>query len=418
MSIAELITDVLGGDLPVAVKAYDGSRTGPADATATIVIASPRALVRLAHDRGELGVGRAYVAGDLDIQGDLFAALALQTRLSDGLPRSVAWKLARAVGPRVLRRPPNPPEEARLRGRRHVASRDAKAISHHYDVGNPFYERVLGPAMTYSCAVWESPGVGLEAAQAAKLELVCRKLALEPGMRLLDIGCGWGAMVRHAARHHGVRAVGVTISEEQAKWARARVVEEGLQDRIEIRIQDYREIPDGPFDAVSSIGMFEHVGIEQLPTYVGVCRDLVRPGGRVLNHGITNAVRSAAISPKSFMGKFVFPDGELPELGDFISANHAAGLEVRHSETLREHYALTLRAWVANLEANWDECVALAGEGRARVWRLYMAGCARNFERGSIQVHQVLAVRPGGSPPPLRPDWDGSNLSVHADAIR
>ncbi|MBI2684022.1 MAG: class I SAM-dependent methyltransferase [Actinobacteria bacterium] len=408
MAIAELIARALGGELPVAIGAYDGSRVGPAEAPATIAIRSPAAIARIIWAPGELGFGRAYVAGEIDIDGDIYTVVALGDRIADGrVSRRALWPLARAVGLPRLRPPPPPPEEARLGGRLHARRRDANAIAHHYDVGNAFYERVLGPAMTYSCAVWETSDTTLEEAQAAKHELICRKLALRPGMRLLDIGCGWGAMVRHAALHHGVHAVGVTISERQAAWARERIATEGLADRVEIRVQDYRDIPDGPFDAISSVGMFEHVGIDEMPLYLATCASLLGPGGRLLNHGITRPTAGAAISPTSFVGSFVFPDAALPEVGALVSATHEAGLEVRHVETLREHYARTLRAWVTNLEAQWDECVADSGEGRARVWRLYMAGSAVRFEEGAIQVHQVLAVRAdaGKSGFSARPDW-------------
>ena len=263
--------------------------------------------------------------------------------------------------------------------------------------------------MTYSCAVWERPGpdVTLEDAQAAKVELVCHKLGLEPGMRLLDVGCGWGGMVLHAAANHGVRAMGVTLSRRQAEWAEKAVAEAGLADRVEIRYQDYRDVRDGPFDAISSIGMIEHVGLSQLGVYFGGLRRLLRPGGRLLNPGISrppNAGRTR-FRPNGFIDLYVFPDGELHEVGNVVSTIQRSGLEVRHLESLREHYALTLRAWVRNLESSWDDAVAEVGSARARVWRLYMAASALNFEAGRTQVHQVLAVRPDGgrSGLPLRP---------------
>jgi len=269
MTIADLVTGVFGEDLPIGLEAYDGSRAGPADPPATLVVKSPDAVRRLLTAPGDLGFGRAYVAGDLDIEGDLFAALELRSHFLGFHFDREQWKnairLATAGG--VLHRPPIPKEEAHLRGRRHSQARDAAAIAHHYDVSNDFYRIVLGPSMTYSCGVWSSPDVGLDAAQAAKYELISQKLALKPGMRLLDVGCGWGGMVMHAARHHGVRAVGVTVSQRQAELAQKRVADAGLSDRVEIRLQDYRDIHDGPFDAISSIGMFEHVGLSQLETY-------------------------------------------------------------------------------------------------------------------------------------------------------
>jgi cyclopropane-fatty-acyl-phospholipid synthase len=417
VTVASALEAVLGPDLPIAVRAYDGSRLGPADAPAALLIRSPNVFRRLLTAPGELGLGRAYVSGELDVEGDLYAALGA---LRDRIPSLRAfgarqWAdvlgLAGSSLARSSLRPlPIPREEARLRGVRHSKERDAAAIAHHYDVSNAFYRIVLGPSMTYSCAVWERPDVTLEQAQAAKYELVCRKLGLEPGMRLLDVGCGWGGMVLHAATHHGVRAVGVTLSRAQAEWAEKAVAEAGLADRVQIRYQDYRDVADGPFDAVSSIGMFEHVGLSQLRTYFGGIRRLLRPGGRLLNHGISrppNAGRTR-FRPNSFIDRYVFPDGELHEVGSVVSTIQRSGLEVRHLESLREHYALTLRAWVANLVARWDEAVAEVGPGRARVWRLYMAASALNFEAGRTQVHQVLAVRldRGRSGLPIRPRFD------------
>ena len=411
MAIAELLAGVLGGDLPVEVRAYDGSRVGPHDARAAVVLRSPDAVRRMITAPGELGLGRAYVAGDLDVEGDLFAVLALRDRL-DGLRSNPSqWaallRLARTTSLRPL---PPPPEEARLRGRLHSRARDAAAIAYHYDLSNDFYEILLGPSLTYSCGVWSSPTVGLEAAQEAKHELVCRKLALEPGMRLLDVGCGWGSLVLHAARHHGVRAVGVTLSREQAEYGAKRVAEAGLSDLVDIRLQDYRDVRDGPYDAISSIGMFEHVGLSQLATYFDGLFRLLRPAGRLLNHGISRAPgqRSRARPwRRGFIDSYVFPDGELHEVGSVVSTVQRRGFEVRHVESLREHYPLTLRAWLANLEARWSDAVALVGEARARVWRLYIAGSAMHFEDNAVQVHHVLAVKPAGgaSGMPLRPSF-------------
>jgi cyclopropane-fatty-acyl-phospholipid synthase len=400
-SIADLVTGIFGSDLPIGFRAYDGSRTGPEDAAATIVLRSPDAIRRIVTAPGELGFGRAYVAGDIDVEGDIFAALELRHRMPAlHLSRAQWLQAVQLVGAGGLRPLPPPPEEARLRGRRHTRARDAAAIAHHYDVSNDFYRIVLGPTLTYSCAVWSSPDVGLDAAQAAKYELISRKLDLQPGMRLLDVGCGWGGMVIHAAREHGVRAVGVTVSRRQAELAEKRVAEAGLAGSVEIRLQDYRDITDGRYDAISSIGMFEHVGLAQLETYFAGLHSLLVPGGRLLNHGISrpgSAQRRTRthFRRRSFIDRYVFPDGELHEVGSVISAMQRQGFEARHAESLREHYALTLRAWVANLEADWDRAVQLAGEGRARVWRLYMAACAVTFEDGFNQIHQVLAVKPG-----------------------
>jgi cyclopropane-fatty-acyl-phospholipid synthase len=411
--LAGVIGSLLGDDLPVAIVAYDGTRLGPADASTKLIVRSPAALQRIVAAPGELGFARAYVEGELDVEGDIFDALALRDRLPDVRLHPQQWaavlRLATAAGGlRGLRPLPRPKEEARLRGRRHSRARDAAAIAHHYDVSNDFYRMVLGPSLTYSCAVWRDPSASLEEAQAEKHELVCRKLALGPGMRLLDVGCGWGGMVLHAAEHHDVRAVGVTVSARQADLAAKRVAEAGLADRVEIRLQDYRDVSDGPYDAISSIGMFEHVGLSQLRVYFERLRTLLRPQGRLLNHAIA---RPPGDRPRfaraGFIDRYVFPDGELHEIGAVVSAMQEEQLEVRHLESLREHYALTLRRWVANLEASWDAAVLAAGLARARIWRLYMAGAALNFEAGRTQVHQVLTVRAdrGDSGIPLRPAY-------------
>jgi cyclopropane-fatty-acyl-phospholipid synthase len=412
MALASLVEHILGGDIPVAVAAYDGSRAGPADAATTLIVRSPDALRRVITAPGELGLARAYVAGELDVDGEIWDLLALRDRLPDVRisPRAVLRLVDELGGWRQVRLVEPPPEEARLRGRRHSRDRDAAAISHHYDVSNAFYRMVLGPSMTYSCAVFHAPTDTLEDAQSNKYELICRKLGVQPGMRLLDVGCGWGGMAMHAAAHHGVRAVGVTISRRQAELAEKRVAEAGLSEQVEIRVQDYREVRDGPYDAISSIGMFEHVGEARLSEYFDRLHALVRPQGRVLNHGISRPPGHKARLPRrSFINRYVFPDGELHEVGRVVSIMQASGFEVRHVETLREHYALTLRQWVANLEAHWDEAVAEVGEARARVWRLYMAGSAVNFEAGRTQVHQVLATpatADGSSGVPLRPVFE------------
>jgi cyclopropane-fatty-acyl-phospholipid synthase len=409
--LAAAIGRLLGGKPPVAIECYDGSRIGPEDSASMLVVRSPLALRYVLTAPGELGFARAYVSGELDVEGDIFEVLSLRDNLPDVKLGASEWlDLARLAGTAGLRPLPPPPEEARLHGRRHTKERDAAAIAHHYDVSNDFYRLILGPSMTYSCAVWSDPNGTLEDAQAAKHELVSRKLGLEPGMRLLDVGCGWGSMAIHAAKHHGVHAVGVTLSQRQADWARRAVQEAGLGDRVEIRVQDYRDVHDGPFDAISSIGMFEHVGAARLDEYFSALHALVRPGRRVLNHGIARPTSSgvrARFARRSFIDRYVFPDGELHEVGSVVSRIQRAGLEARHVEGLREHYALTLRAWVRNLEAAWPQAVAEVGAGRARVWRLYMAASAINFESARNQVHQVLAARVdhGASGFPLRPDW-------------
>lgn len=408
-TLAPILVDVLGEDPPVAIEAYDGTRLGPPGAPAKLVIRTPDALRRIVTSPGELGIGRAYVAGDLDVEGDIFAALALRDRFPDvRLSPAQLLRIVRYLGPARLRPPAPPPEEVRLRGRRHSRERDAAAVAHHYDVSNEFYRLVLGPSLTYSCAVFEHEGATLEEAQAAKYDLICRKLGLREGMRLLDVGCGWGGMVMHAATGYGVSAVGVTVSQRQAELAEKRIAEAGLADRVHIRLQDYRDVHDGPYDAISSIGMFEHVGEARLAGYFRALHSLLRPGGRLLNHGISRPPGDKArFQRASFIDRYVFPDGELHEVGRVVSVAQQSGFEVRHVESLREHYTLTLGRWVANLEREWDRAVAEVGLARARIWRLYMAASAINFEEGRTQIHQVLGVRAddGHAETGLRPDW-------------
>ncbi len=417
-TVADRLSTVLGTvlgttELPVQLRGWDGSTAGPTGAP-VLAVNDRRALRRLLWSPGQLGLGRAYVAGEIDLEDDVFdtfAALSSVGKLSETGPMRPATLTDRlvlaktAVGLGAIGRDPAPPaEEADLGGHglRHSRRRDAAAISHHYDVGNDFYSLVLGPSMVYSCAVWDDPDVGLDAAQEAKLDLVSRKLGLTEGTRLLDVGCGWGSMAIHAAGRYGATVVGVTISQEQATLARKRVAEAGLTDKVEIRVQDYREVTDGPFDAISSIGMAEHVGRARLPGYIARLYDLLRPGGRLLNHAIAWNAAGAGWDEDAFIARYVFPDGELLGLGEMVGAVEAGGLEVVDVEALRRHYALTLRAWVELLEANWDAAVAATTEGRARVWRLYMAACALAFENGTMGVDQVLAVKPGGEQPPLR----------------
>lgn len=414
--LAEALAPVLGVDrLPVRLQAWDGTVAGPDDAP-LVIIRSPQAIRRLVWAPDEVGLARAYVAGELDAEGDLygaFSALSATGRLAPGEspPLSMGVRLALARTGLALgvigREPPPPPEEVRLRryGRLHSRRRDAAAVSHHYDISNDFYRLVLGPSMVYSCAVWEDETVGLEAAQAAKLDLVCRKLGLRPGMRLLDVGCGWGSLAMHAAREYGVDVVGITLSQEQATLARKRVAEAGLTGSVEIRLQDYRAVEDGPFDAISSVGMAEHVGRGKLPAYAEALAALLRPGGRLLNHAISWAEEATTWNNDTFIARYVFPDGELVTLGDMVNALTSGKLEVIDVDPLRQHYALTLRAWVRNLEEHWDEAVALTSVGRARVWRLYMSASALAFEGGKLGVNQVLLQKPGGTPPPLRRDW-------------
>src|ERR1700733_2698438 len=418
MALAEVFEAFVGSDAPVEFAAYDGSHAGLAGAPVKITVRSPVAVAYLAQAPGALGLARAYVAGQLDVEGDMYEALSRMTRTQAvSLGAAEKWRLLQALGgPKLLlHRIPPPPQEVRqgrrlLTGRLHSKSRDASAISHHYDVSNRFYEWVLGPSMAYTCACSPNEDATLEEAQAHKFDLVARKLGLHEGMRLLDVGCGWGGMVMHAAREYGVKALGVTLSAQQAAWGQDAIEREGLSGLAEIRHLDYRDVPETGFDAVSSIGLTEHIGKPELPGYFQFLYGKLRPHGRLLNHCITRPDNTGPGTVRDgFINRYVFPDGELEGPGYLISLIHDNGFEVRHEENLREHYAKTLAAWCANLDAHWDEAVAEVGEGTARVWRLYMAGSRLGFERNVVQLHRVLGVRlgpEGQSGMPLRPDWE------------
>jgi cyclopropane-fatty-acyl-phospholipid synthase len=403
-TIGEAIESLMRGGLPVRFTAYDGSTAGPPDAEITLELATQRGLAYLLTAPGDLGFARAYVTGDLVIHGvhpgDPYDALVLlQNNLRFRTPSpSEGLELFRSLGLGALRPPPPPPEETlpkwrrTMEGLRHSMTRDAEVISHHYDVSNAFYEYVLGPSMTYTCAVYPSADATLEEAQFEKYDLVARKLDLKSGQRLLDVGCGWGGMVRHAAREYGVKALGVTLSRQQASWAKEAIDREGLGDLAEVRHLDYRDVLESDFDAVSSIGLTEHIGVRNYPAYFTHLRDRLRPEGRLLNHCIPRP-HNHRQKIGAFLDRYVFPDGELIGAGRIITDAQNAGLEVMHAENFRRHYALTLAAWCRNLRENWDACVAEVGEGRARVWGLYMAGSRLAFERNEIQLDHVLAVR-------------------------
>jgi cyclopropane-fatty-acyl-phospholipid synthase len=376
---------------------------------ATVVLHRPRALRHLLWAPGELGLVRAYVRGDLDFDGDIFAALDLPDVIARiarhqgvGLTgRQWLQAVARARRLGALGPPPRRPAEEirRPKGVLHSRARDSASVSHHYDVGNDFYRLVLGPSLVYSCAYWKhepSPSYSLEDAQRDKLDLVCTKLGLRPGMRLLDVGCGWGSLAVHAATHHGVSVVGVTVSKEQAALARRRVAQEGLTGSVDIRLQDYRDVADGPYQAISSVGMSEHVGRSQLATYAQALMDRLAPGGRFLNHAIASVRSLPAPSSKGrsgFIDRYVFPDGQVLPLSVTLDALEHAGFEVHDVEALREHYGLTLRAWVDNLRDHWDAALTHVPASRARTWLLYLAASALAFEHGNLTVHQVVAVR-------------------------
>jgi cyclopropane-fatty-acyl-phospholipid synthase len=419
MSLAEVFEKVAGSDTPVEFRAYDGTTSGqPGTPPVIVTVRDETAVKYLAQAPGAIGLARAFVSGHLDVDGDMYTALARLSRAQQiSLTLSERIAILRGLGgPKLLfPRIAPPPQEVRvnrswLSGRRHSRNRDATAISHHYDVSNTFYEWVLGPSMAYTCACYPTADATLEQAQEYKFDLVARKIGLQQGMRLLDVGCGWGGMVMHAAKHYGVKALGVTLSEQQAVWAQKAIKEAGLEDLAEVRHSDYREVAETDFDAVSSIGLTEHIGKAQLPGYFSFLASKLRPGGRLLNHCITRPDDKGKASVRGgFIFRYVFPDGELEGPGFIVSAMHDNGFEVRHEENLREHYAMTLAAWCANLNAHWDEAVAEVGEPIARVWRLYMAGSQVGFEHNVIQLHQVLGVKledGGGASFPLRPDWE------------
>lgn len=392
----------------------------------TVEARSPAALWYLLSAPSELGLARAYVTGAVDVHGDLYTALMgmHEHRRQPGLQ-----DLARLVAGlpwRELRRAPVPPEEAPARWRRglheHTRSRDVVAIQHHYDLSNRFYRLVLGPSMAYSCAVFTSADATLEQAQEEKFDLICRKLDLRAGERLLDVGAGWGGMVMHAAANYGVRALGVTLSRNQVQWAQAAIGERGLSDRAEVRLLDYRDLAATErFDAISSIGAMEHFGARQLAPHFAAMAGRLQPTGRMLNHCITRPSNTQRSRPGPFIDRYVFPDGELEGPGAVITAMHDHGFEIRHEENLREHYAITLRRWGENLERRWDEAVTEVGEQRSRAWRLYMTISRMGFELGRVQLHQVLGVRPapdGRSGMPLRPDFRGPvEQSELADSV-
>ncbi|MDQ2628203.1 MAG: class I SAM-dependent methyltransferase [Actinomycetota bacterium] len=421
LTLAEVLeTLATDGHLPLRFTAYDGSSTGPDDAPLGLELLTPRGTTYLATAPGDLGMARAYVAGDLELHGvhpgdpyRLLKALADELHFKRPSPRVLA-NIVRSVGIEHLVPIAPPPQEARPRwlrvadGLRHSKHRDASAIQHHYDVSNAFYEAVLGPSMTYTCAVYPSRDATLDEAQENKYRLVFDKLRLRRGDLLLDVGCGWGGMVRYAARH-GVRAIGATLSAEQARWAQRAIASEGLAGLAEVRHCDYRDVRETEFDAVSSIGMTEHIGVANYPAYFGFLKSKLRRGGLLLNHCITRADNRSGATAGDFIDRYVFPDGELAGSGRIISEIQDAGLEVVHAENIRHHYELTLRDWCANLVAHWDEAVAEVGLATAKVWGLYMAGSRLGFEHNVIQLHHVLAARlddrGGDDGLPLRQWW-------------
>jgi cyclopropane-fatty-acyl-phospholipid synthase len=420
LSLAEVLAVFTrGATQSLRFTAYDGSTAGSENAVLGMDLLTPRGTTYLATAPGELGLARAYVSGDIEARGvhpgdpyDLLKLLADKVEFTRPSPRLMA-NIIRSVGIERLLPAPPPPQEMLPRwrriaeGLRHSKTRDAEAIHHHYDVSNSFYEWVLGPSMTYTCGVYPDAEATLEEAQENKYRLIFEKLRLQPGDRLLDVGCGWGGMVRYAARR-GVRAIGATLSAEQATWARKAIEAEGLGELAEVRHSDYRDVRELGFDAVSSIGLTEHIGVKNYPSYFEFLRSKLRTRGLLLNHCITRNNNKANFRASSFTDRYVFPDGELTGSGRILSVVQDVGFEVLHAENFRHHYAMTLRDWCRNLVANWDEAVTEVGLATAKVWGLYMAASRVAFEQNNIQLHHVLASKldaHGTDGLPLRPWW-------------
>lgn len=416
--LAEALRPFIGGDLPVRLVAWDGSSAGPEDAP-VVELRSPDALRRLLWHPGELGAAQAYVTGELEVHGDLDAALthafavAAERGLGGRRPtlRALVGAVRAAFGLDLVGRPPEPPAtQARVGGRLHTRDRDRSAISHHYDTTADFYSLILDPLnMGYSCGYHASAEVSLEDAQSAKLDLVCRKLGLEPGMRMLDVGCGWGSLSLHAAEHYGVHVTGVTISAEQQRFAQDAAHRRGLADRVDLQLCDYRDavpIRGAEYDAVASLEMGEHVGERNYPTYARVLHDAVRPGGRVLIQQMSRSASTKWPGGGPFIESFIAPDMYMRPVGATVDLLEESGLEVRDVHALREHYVLTVAGWIERFEENIDAITALVGEELARVWRLYLVGGSMAFRDGRMGVDQILMVRPGaGHTLPWTRDW-------------
>ena len=405
----------------LGVRLWDGTRW-PDDnpRPTTLLLNHPGALRSMFLPGSEVGLGEAYLYNDFDVDGNLEAVFGL----ADELAQDVSGTLQRLRAARDLMRLPGGPERqwsrrgpANIKGKRHSIERDRQAVTYHYDVSNDFYALWLDRSMVYSCAYFQTPNEGLDTAQERKLDHICRKLRLRPGQRLLDIGCGWGGLVTHAAQHYGVDATGITLSQPQADLANVRIAEAGLSDRCRVLVRDYREMDErGGYDALASVGMFEHVGEKMLPAYFSRAWELLKPGGVFLNHGITRRFDIPARNERSFSDAYVFPDGELTPISASLHVAEQAGLEVRDVESLREHYMLTLRHWVKRLEEHHDQALQHVDEPTYRVWRLFMSGSAYGFDVGRLNIHQALLVRPskdGRSGIPLtRADWYANQQAV------
>ena len=423
--IARAVGSFVEGTLPVRIRAWDGSEVGPEDGP-TVVLNHRRALRRLLWQPGEMGLAHAYVSGDLAVEGDLGEALtAMWGLVRDGAlrPRRPGVGELPGLAVTALRlgllglRPAPPPEAIRIKGRLHSKRRDRDVIAHHYDAGNDFYTLLLDPSMAYSSGYWRESGVDLRQAQHAKLDLVCRKLDLRPGATLLDIGCGWGSLAVHAAREYGASVRAVTISAQQRDHVNRRIRAEGLADRVQVDLLDYRDIAAqvgdyGSFDAVASIEMGEHVGDAHYPVFAATLFGAVHPGGRALIQQMSRGAGHPGGG--AFIETYVTPDMVMRPVGDTLTFLQHGGLEVRDVHVMREHYVPTIRAWLASLEARWDDAVALVGENGARMWRLYLVGAALAFEENRMGVDQILAVRPTSTGrsgmPPTRSEWDATGV--------
>ena len=376
---------------PVAVRLWNGEQLGSRSAPAALVFHHPAPLRELVLHGDLLRLAECYLNGLVDAEGDMERLFDLVDHLAR---RSWSWRERLRLLHLAMQLPAEPDVERHreVQAHKRLRANSREAIAHHYDVGNDFYRLWLDPEMVYSCAYFASEDQPLAEAQRDKLDYLCRKLRLKPGMRLLDIGCGWGALAVHAARHYGVEVDGITLSEQQCAHAQARVRQEGLQDRVHIALRDYRDLPDAPaYDRIVSVGMFEHIGVKNFPVYFGKVRRLLREGGLFLNHGITNDTGWQDTPISRFINRYVFPDGELARISTVQAAMEDAGFEILDVESLRPHYRLTLRHWVRNLEAAREAAIKLVGEPVYRVWRLYMAGSAWYFGQGSLNVYQVLA---------------------------
>jgi cyclopropane-fatty-acyl-phospholipid synthase len=381
---------------PFTVSFWDGTTVAATTPEApTFFLRSPKALAHVLRAPGELGLGRAYAQGLIETD-DIDAALLLvdnyePPKLAPTTIAKLALGVVRAAG---LTMPPAVPEtELRLRGERHTIARDRRAVRHHYDAGNDFFKLFLDPSMTYSCAYWRGGATTLEEAQKAKLDLICKKLDLQPGERLLDVGCGWGSMALNAARERQVKVLGISLSEPQVQEATKRAAEQGLSDLVEFRVCDYREVPERDFDAISSIGMVEHVGEERIDLYMKTLHGLLRPGGRLLNHGIAKLTDFDTKDEGAFSERFVFPDGVPLPLSRIALAMERTALVPQHVEGIGPDYALTIDEWIKRYEARYDEAVAIAGEERARVWKLYLRAARQGFTTNWATVFQVLATK-------------------------